>query len=187
MVGKKAARAIPTCSLAEATLLSALGNIGAPFQQFGRQAGRRHRRSGGQRGGIQAERGSGLADEDRDGVLELIARGSNVNVLGARLFELRGGQVHVFPGSDAALKTALRELQRLFERRRHWYQTAASAHPVRAGSGNPGPAPRAGSGGSFPDPRPRLAPVRGWIARFAGRFPRRPPRRRHLPRGLRSE
>ncbi len=34
---------------------------------------------------------------------------------GARLFELRGGQVHVFPGSDAALKTALRELQGFVE------------------------------------------------------------------------
>ena len=38
MVGKKAARAIPTCSLAEATLLSALGNIRTPFEQVRRQA-----------------------------------------------------------------------------------------------------------------------------------------------------
>ena len=90
-----------------------LGNIGAPFQQFGRKPGGGTGGMAGSGAGSKLKRGSRLSDEDRDGVLKLVARGSNVNVLGARLFELRGGQVHVFPGSDAALKTALRELQSL--------------------------------------------------------------------------
>ena len=48
-------------------------------------------------------------------MLKLVTRRSDVNVLGARLFELRGGQVHIFTRSDAALKTALRELQSFIE------------------------------------------------------------------------
>jgi hypothetical protein len=38
-----------------------------------------------------------LTDQNSDGVLELVALGSDVDVLGARLFQLRGSQVHVFP------------------------------------------------------------------------------------------
>ena len=63
---------------------------------------------------------------------------------GARLFELRRGQVHIFPGSDAALKSALRELQRLVEGVDIGIKKLLLLHPVRAASDNPTPVPRAG-------------------------------------------
>src|SRR4029077_5173317 len=59
-----------------------------------------------------SERGSRLSDEDRDGVLKLVTRRSNVNFLGARLLALCCGQGDIFTRSEAASKTVLRELKR---------------------------------------------------------------------------
>ena len=56
--------------------------------------------------GSRLERRSRLPDEYRDSMLELVASGGDVDVLGARLFELRCGQVHVFAGSHSTLKAA---------------------------------------------------------------------------------
>lgn len=44
-------------------------------------------------------------------MFELVALGSDVDVLRAGLFELRRRKVHVLTGSDAALKAALRQLK----------------------------------------------------------------------------